>query len=94
MYNSFRNKNEFLARDSSANLPRDQLGSLIEEVTLEAGSVLYFPRGIVHEAKTDSDSHSLHLTVSVYQRTSYADLLEKVLPAAVARAVQENVQFR
>lgn len=86
--------NEFLTRESSANLSRDELGPLLQEVTVEAGSVLYFPRGIVHEAKTDSESHSLHLTVSVYQHTSYADLLERLLPAAITKAAQENVQYR
>lgn len=89
-----RNPNEFLARDSSHNLSRDELGELIQEVTLEAGSLLYFPRGIVHEAKTDENSHSLHLTVSVYQHTSYADLLEKALPVAIKKAVSEDVEFR
>lgn len=92
--NHFRNKNEFLARDSSHNLSRDELGELLEEVTLEAGSLLYFPRGIVHEACTDSDSHSLHLTVSVYQHTSYADLLEKLLPSAIKSAVSKDIDFR
>ena len=47
------------------------------EVTLKPGDVLYFPRGYIHQAKTEK-KHSLHLTISVYQKTSRCDLLEKV----------------
>lgn len=90
----YRNPNEFLARDSSHNLSREELGEPIEQITLEAGSMLYFPRGMVHEAKTDENSHSLHLTVSVYQHTSYADLLEKAFPVAIKKAVSQDLEFR
>lgn len=83
-----------MARFSSHNLDRSELGELLHEVTLEAGSFLYFPRGTIHEACTDSESHSLHLTVSVYQRTSYADLFEKMLPEALKKAAEEDIEFR
>lgn len=66
----------------------------MQEVSLEAGSFLYFPRGTIHEAHTDADSHSLHLTVSVYQHTAYADLLEKILPEALKKAAENDVEFR
>jgi len=38
--------------------------TLREEAVLEAGDLLYIPRGFYHEAKT-SNEHSLHLTVSL-----------------------------
>lgn len=63
-------------------------------LTLEPGDVLYFPRGTVHQAKTTKDQHSLHLTISTYQRTCFADLLEQVLPEALRRAASQNVEFR
>ena len=48
------------------------------EVVLEPGDLLYFPRGTIHQASTLPDSHSLHITVSTFQKNSWADLLEKV----------------
>ena len=38
--------------------------------------------------------HSLHVTLSAYQLNSWTDLLEKLLPAALAVAAQENVEYR
>jgi len=38
--------------------------------------------------------HSLHITLSAYQLNSWTDLLEKLLPAALAVASQEDVEFR
>nr|XP_023028175.1 ribosomal oxygenase 1-like [Leptinotarsa decemlineata] len=64
------------------------------EVTLNAGDLLYFPRGTIHEGRTDEEAHSLHITVSVYQHNSYADLLEHVLPAALKKAAAEDLEFR
>lgn len=89
-----RNKNQVLARHSSHNLSPDELGPLKYSVTVEAGDLLYFPRGTIHEACTDEDSHSLHITVSVYQNTCFADLLEKVLPDALKKAAEADVEFR
>ena len=38
--------------------------------------------------------HSMHITLSAYQLNSWTDLLEKLLPAALAVASQEDVEFR
>jgi lysine-specific demethylase/histidyl-hydroxylase NO66 len=85
---------DVLARYSSPNLRRKNIGEPFMELTLEAGEVLYFPRGTIHEGCTDENSHSLHITVSVYQRTAYADLLENLLPAALKKAAENNVEYR
>ncbi|CAG9865116.1 unnamed protein product [Phyllotreta striolata] len=85
---------DVLARDSSANLKHEDIGEPFMEATLNAGDLLYFPRGTIHEARTDSEAHSLHITVSVYQRNSYADLLEHILPKALQEASLNNVEFR
>ncbi|KAF2884100.1 hypothetical protein ILUMI_22068 [Ignelater luminosus] len=85
---------EVLPRFSSKNLDRNELKPPIKEVTLEAGDLLYFPRGIIHEGFTDKDAHSLHITVSVYQRTAYVDLLEHILKPALVAASQDDVEFR
>ena len=58
--------------DERFDVPRNKLGPP-REVQLEAGDLLYIPRGFVHEAFT-SEQASLHLTVgvNVYR---WADLL-------------------
>ncbi|MEW7281272.1 cupin domain-containing protein [Aquimarina sp. 2201CG1-2-11] len=47
------------------------------DITLNAGDVLYIPRGIPHEAIT-TDESSLHLTIGVYP-TQWIDVLTKSL---------------
>lgn len=89
-----RTESEALPRYSSRNLSREELGKPIKQLTLEAGDMLYFPRGFIHEACTDASSHSLHITVSIYQNTAYVDLLEKLLPEALKLATKHDVEFR
>lgn len=89
-----RNPGEFLARFSSENFPQDKIGKPILDVVLEAGDLLYFPRGFIHQAETVDGKHSLHITVSMYQRNSYADLLEALVPVALKSAIDSDVRFR
>lgn len=93
MYVYFREE-DILARDSSHNFSKEEIGDPLMEVTLNAGDLLYFPRGTIHEGKTDEDAHSLHITVSVYQHTAYADLLEHILPEALKKAAAKDLRFR
>ncbi|KAM6130924.1 ribosomal oxygenase 1 [Pterocles gutturalis] len=85
---------EVLPRFSSANLTQAELGEPVLETVLEAGDLLYFPRGFIHQGDCLPDAHSLHITVSSYQRNSWGDLLEKLLPAALQMALEEDVEFR
>ena len=73
--------------DERFDVPRNKLGPP-REVQLEAGDLLYIPRGFVHEAFT-SEQASLHLTVgvNVYR---WADLLGEALPALT----REDQRFR
>eukprot|EP00079_Xenopus_tropicalis_P025774 XP_012819253.1 PREDICTED: bifunctional lysine-specific demethylase and histidyl-hydroxylase NO66 isoform X2 [Xenopus tropicalis] len=89
-----RNNSEFLPQFSSVNFRDRDIGEPILETVLEAGDLLYFPRGFIHQGDCLPDAHSLHITISSYQRNSWADLLEKVLPAALQVAVEEDVEFR
>ena len=73
-----RSPDEFLPRLSSENFTQEEIGEPIMEVDMEPGDVLYFPRGYIHQASSTKE-HSLHITMSVYQKTSYADLLEIVI---------------
>lgn len=66
-----------------ANFKDTDIGSPILEVVLEAGDLLYFPRGFIHQGDCLPDAHSLHITISSFQKNSWGDLLQKVPGAAV-----------
>eukprot|EP00049_Salpingoeca_infusionum_P011792 m.207633 g.207633 ORF g.207633 m.207633 type:complete len:640 (+) comp15028_c2_seq1:123-2042(+) len=83
-----------LARHSSANLSHETLAQPILDVVLRPGDLLYFPRGIVHQAKSVPDKHSLHITASTYQLFDWTQYLEKLVPGALAIASAEDVSFR
>ncbi|XP_045769412.1 bifunctional lysine-specific demethylase and histidyl-hydroxylase NO66 [Maniola jurtina] len=85
---------ETLPRTSSKNFTDDEIGEPILEVTLEAGDMLYFPRGYIHQGVTIDGEHSLHVTISMYQKHAWADLFEKMIPAALQMAINENVELR
>lgn len=89
-----RTENELLPRVSSKNFDQEEIGEPIMEVTLEAGDMLYFPRGYIHQGVTIDGEHSLHVTISMYQKHSWADLFEKLIPAALQMAINENVDLR
>nr|QDF21452.1 bifunctional lysine-specific demethylase and histidyl-hydroxylase NO66-like protein isoform X1 [Brachionus koreanus] len=88
------NGNEVLPRHSSHNYSQSDLSEPIIDVVLEAGDLLYFPRGYIHQANACDDIHSLHITVSTYQKNTWGDFLSKLLPGAIEIAMQENLEFR
>lgn len=88
------NESEVLPRVSSKNFDQKEIGKPIMEVTLEAGDMLYFPRGYIHQGVTIEGEHSLHVTISMYQKHSWGDLLELIIPAALQTAINENVDLR
>lgn len=60
------------------------------DVVLEAGDMLYMPRGWIHQACTlpeseegDKTPHSLHLTISAMQQWAWIDLMEIIIPEAL-----------
>jgi len=89
-----RSKDETLPRFSSDNLDQDEVGTPVIETDLEPGDMIYMPRGTIHQGNCLSEEHSLHITISAYQLNSWTDLLEKLLPAALTAASQEDVEFR
>lgn len=89
-----RDASEQLPRTSSPNFTQEEIGEPILEVHLKAGDILYFPRGFIHQAQTVPGEHSLHITISAYQRNAWADLLEKLVPAALTNAIEEDEEFR
>lgn len=61
-----------------ANFSQADIGKPILDVVLEEGDLLYFPRGFIHQGDCQPDAHSLHITISSYQKNSWGDLLTKV----------------
>lgn len=61
-------------------------GELRDEFLMKAGDVAYVPRGMMHDALTEGDAPSLHITVGLISRT-WADLvLEAVAEVALREA--------
>ncbi|CAO1408049.1 unnamed protein product [Diamesa serratosioi] len=90
-----RSKNEILPRTSSSNFEQGEIGQPVLDVVLEAGDMLYFPRGYIHQAVTDNEEkHSLHITMSTYQKNTFGDLMEILVPATLQRAIDSDVSFR
>lgn len=89
-----RHTEEILPRESSTNFTESEIGAPILETTLEPGDLLYFPRGFIHQANTVDGFHSLHITLSVYQKQSIGDYLKLAVTGAIERAIAENVSFR
>lgn len=88
------NENEYLPRYSSKNFDQSEIGEPIMDTIVEAGDLLYLPRGTIHQGETIDDTHSLHVTLSVYQRNSWCDFLEKLLPQTLKRAAKIDRRFR
>lgn len=89
-----------LPRDYSRDFVPDELGEMLMECTLEAGELLYLPRGTVHSgvatarAKSAESCFSHHLTVSTYQKTAWCHLMERALSSALERAAAQSAEFR
>ena len=69
-------------------IPEQQLGKPLHSIRLEAGDLLYIPRGFVHHAAT-KESFSLHLTIGIYP-TQWIDLISNALIALS----QQDERFR
>ncbi|KYQ93444.1 transcription factor jumonji [Tieghemostelium lacteum] len=93
LYNPI-SENQRLPKKSSENFSQDEIGEPYKTVMLEAGDVMYFPRGIIHQAVSPPDTHSLHITISTYQNNTWGDLIGKVLNRALEVAQEECIEFR
>ncbi|ETP46732.1 hypothetical protein F442_07098 [Phytophthora nicotianae P10297] len=83
-----------LAGEHSSDLAEDQIGEPWMELIVEEGDVLYFPRGVIHQACTDDKEFSTHVTISVYQHKTWANFLEVALPHVIRQAFDSDVSFR
>jgi ribosomal protein L16 Arg81 hydroxylase len=69
-------------------IPVAILPTLERVVELEAGDLLYLPRGHIHDAET-SNEHSMHITIGIYP-TQWVDLLS----TALTNLSLKDVRFR
>ncbi|XP_055308948.1 bifunctional lysine-specific demethylase and histidyl-hydroxylase NO66 [Sitodiplosis mosellana] len=90
-----RSENEKLPRESSGNFEQNEIGEpACQPIILTPGDMLYFPRGWIHQAKTVPNCHSLHITLSVYQKNSYAELFDELTKQALKNAIDTDIAFR
>ncbi|BBN05819.1 protein-L-histidine (3S)-3-hydroxylase / [histone H3]-trimethyl-L-lysine4/36 demethylase [Marchantia polymorpha subsp. ruderalis] len=89
-----RSLDDVLPRFSSPDFSQDDIGDPILDEILEPGDLLYMPRGTIHQAEATSDTHSLHITVSVGQRNTWSDYLELALPRALELAWEDHLLLR
>jgi lysine-specific demethylase/histidyl-hydroxylase NO66 len=84
--------------ESSHNFTLEEMeerkDNLVFDGWLNAGDVLYLPRGFIHCANTDSKHDSLHITISVGQNHSYCNLIEKVTNKLLEAKTAEIAQLR
>ena len=69
----------------SSPLTSESLGEPRMEVRLQAGELLYLPRGVPHEARADRGASSLHLTLTVQ---TPEQLVERALPSMRLRGLR------
>ncbi|XP_067350429.1 ribosomal oxygenase 2 isoform X2 [Channa argus] len=73
----------------------ERIGRPTHDIILKAGDLLYFPRGIIHQASTPAGvDHSTHLTLSTYQRMSWGDLLMDILPSLLSDGSSNDISLR
>mmetsp|Transcript_110424 Transcript_110424/g.319141 ORF Transcript_110424/g.319141 Transcript_110424/m.319141 type:complete len:602 (-) Transcript_110424:109-1914(-) len=86
-----------LPREYSRDFVESELGDPLLDVVLEAGDMLYLPRGHIHAGVADPKAgggFSHHLTVSTYQKTAWCHLLDRTLSSAIERAAGSSAEFR
>jgi len=93
IYNPIDESQE-LPEVSSGNFEQEEIGEPISEIWLEAGDLLYLPRGMIHQALTDPNVHSMHITLSTVQKWTWYHYLLEAFPAALRHAFDEDIEFR
>lgn len=103
VYGKRADGNDVLPRASSIDFDRDDMKGceVIIDTVLTPGDMLYLPRGAIHEAfcvkgETEEvlEGGSLHVTISMFQRWTWADFLLTTFERAVRTAALEDVALR
>ncbi|KAG5497500.1 hypothetical protein JKF63_03764 [Porcisia hertigi] len=83
-----------LTRHSSEDYAPEQFPRPKHSITLRAGDALYMPRGVVHQGKTSSKTHSLHITFSANQMNSWADFMSRAAQYTVETLAANKLEWR
>ena len=83
----------YLSQEYSEDLSKQDVGELLMEVVLEPGDLLYLPRGTIHYAIAEHGTHSVHITMSTYQKNAYYNLMESSLTHILDAAASNNDEF-
>lgn len=65
-----------------------------EQILLEAGDLLYFPRGTIHSASSLPSLPSHHLTLSTFQNNNFKEFLINLLQNSLNEAFLDDLSFR
>jgi len=91
---SFPFANEQVGKEGRPPVSREVLDGGIcfdGKVSLEPGHVLYMPRGFVHEASTDSDEPSFHITIAI---ATHDWCMSTVMTEMVRERLNECIEYR
>ena len=94
-----------LAREHSRDYAPHEVGEETHRIAMQKGDLLYMPRGTIHMAHTRATrqvsttsssppSHSLHVTISTYQRWAWFDFLQVSVRQALQRMWDSDVDVR
>ena len=83
---------QLLTRDSGSDYTEEDLGPAVLDEVLNAGDLLYIPRGFVHSCTTTSGFQ--YLSLSTYQNQSWCDLLSTAVTETLESSTRANVEFR
>jgi len=85
-----------LPRYPSRDFTQEEVGEVVMDVVLQPGDMLYLPRGMVHQAESLPESHSLHLTISANSARdrTWQSFFEAVIPRAITLAAAEHKELR
>jgi len=84
-------QDQMLGKAPDRPLRIEELGDPAMEILVEAGDVIYIPRGWPHVAVAAQGQMSMHLTLTI---PTHAYTWGKILTAAVEDVLEENPEFR
>ncbi|CAN8063808.1 unnamed protein product [Agarophyton chilense] len=84
-----------LPRKSSIDFEQQEVekGGRCVDTVLEQGDMLYMPRGYVHQAES-CELRSVHVTLSMFQQWTWADLLLQSFRTAIEQHAVRDVRLR
>ncbi|XP_046849074.1 bifunctional lysine-specific demethylase and histidyl-hydroxylase NO66-like [Xenia sp. Carnegie-2017] len=76
------------------DLNDEDIGEVSEEFIMEAGDLLYFPRGTVFKVNSVEDFPSSHLCIEFYEEYTWGHFLSNITEQAISTAMKKDIAFR